>query len=470
MLDALMGGDRNAPLPSGAAVKKGITTTLQKKEKSCYDADICPLYCAWNGIDVYELFVNTKSDIGGNPKSVSDSANREYQRLPKHEQERLGFEYLLFRKLQDLVRMCDRTVARNKEKLVQEKRGKGTAHIDYVTTVDERAVEHACRTKIDLEKITNEIQEKERELEKVMEQEAKLQQQYQDEQREKKKGNEEAVASMGSGDEKKEEGGETGSKNQESSKENGDTQDPTEAGESSKEPSKKDYSNHADTDATPDAKPETDSAPSQTQEEDDDASPLKMEMQELLLKRQRLLFDLARAMQHYAPIQQAMEQQMEQLNIVKSDITSDKTVCEVSGNFMSARDADERIAAHYAGKQYVGWKLVRDKLKEMIAEYGRYGPPQGESGAAKRGSSGGVGGDGYGGGRGGDRYGPNDGGRWERGGRGYNDNRRGGSYRDGRGGGGYNRGYYGGGGDYQRYGGGGGGRDRWRRQLGDFII
>jgi hypothetical protein len=41
------------------------------------------------------------------------------------------------------------------------------------------------------------------------------------------------------------------------------------------------------------------------------------------------------------------------LNYVKSDISTDKTVCDVSGNFMSAR-ADERIAAHYAGKQYVG--------------------------------------------------------------------------------------------------------------------
>jgi RNA-binding protein Luc7-like 2 len=54
----------------------------------------------------------------------------------------------------------------------------------------------------------------------------------------------------------------------------------------------------------------------------------------------------------------------------------DKTVCEVSGNFMSARDADERIAAHYAGKQYVGWKLVRDKFADMQQKYGRFGPPR----------------------------------------------------------------------------------------------
>eukprot|EP00518_Triparma_eleuthera_P009348 CAMPEP_0182477176 /NCGR_PEP_ID=MMETSP1319-20130603/30465_1 /TAXON_ID=172717 /ORGANISM="Bolidomonas pacifica, Strain RCC208" /LENGTH=232 /DNA_ID=CAMNT_0024678357 /DNA_START=110 /DNA_END=806 /DNA_ORIENTATION=+ len=33
---------------------------------------------------------------------------------------------------------------------------------------------------------------------------------------------------------------------------------------------------------------------------------------------------------------------------------SDKVVCSTSGNFMCAKDADDRIAAHYAGKQYEG--------------------------------------------------------------------------------------------------------------------
>ena len=55
------------------------------RKKSCYDNDVCPLYCAWSlssqenptwaetvaanegagGIDVFDLFTNTKSDIGG---------------------------------------------------------------------------------------------------------------------------------------------------------------------------------------------------------------------------------------------------------------------------------------------------------------------------------------------------------------------------------------------------------------------
>ena len=71
LLDQLMGGDRNAALPRGAALPRskrardnGESSSLLlpgKRHKSCFDNDICPLYCAW-GVVVYELFVNTKSD------------------------------------------------------------------------------------------------------------------------------------------------------------------------------------------------------------------------------------------------------------------------------------------------------------------------------------------------------------------------------------------------------------------------
>jgi hypothetical protein len=36
---------------------------------------------------------------------------------------------------------------------------------------------------------------------------------------------------------------------------------------------------------------------------------------------------------------------------------------------MLSRDAEERIAAHYAGKQYVGWKAVRAKLAELEKKF-----------------------------------------------------------------------------------------------------
>ena len=114
-----------------------------KRTKSCYDRDIDPLYCAW-GIDVYELFVNTKSDIGPNPNKVETSARAEYVSLSTEKQQALGFEFRLFGKLQELVSHCDRTVHRNKEKLRRElqrmsvKRGGN----DYVVDVSDDVYNH----------------------------------------------------------------------------------------------------------------------------------------------------------------------------------------------------------------------------------------------------------------------------------------------------------------------------------------
>jgi hypothetical protein len=383
-----------------------------------------PLYCAW-GVDVYDLFVNTKSDIGSNPKLVSDEAREEFVNLPQHEQERLGFRVMLFQKLQELVRMCDRTVARNKEKLNQERRKVG---VDFVMDVNERALEQLCIAELEMEKLLAHVLEKNKELEIIMQQEK-------DEQEQRKKQKIE---------EKKEE---------------------PESSNEEKEAEDDDKFADADTDDADqkvnDQATDTHGAESEPPNADDEGNTT---CTDLLLKRQRLLWELARLMQQYAPVQQAVEQQRAELEIVRADIASDKTVCEVSGNFMSARDADERIAAHYAGKQYVGWKLVRDKLKEMIQEYGRYGPPVGDRGRARSGGDDryGGGGDRYGGGGdpryssagGGDRHGGRGGDRYrDRGGgnRGY----------DGRGGGGY--GGHGGPGESWKRGGGHRGGGHWRR-------
>eukprot|EP00542_Grammatophora_oceanica_P008965 CAMPEP_0194042280 /NCGR_PEP_ID=MMETSP0009_2-20130614/14076_1 /TAXON_ID=210454 /ORGANISM="Grammatophora oceanica, Strain CCMP 410" /LENGTH=68 /DNA_ID=CAMNT_0038686075 /DNA_START=66 /DNA_END=269 /DNA_ORIENTATION=+ len=60
LLDSLMGGDRNAPLPPGTAAprkrKHGQSSSssnqrlmlpTKRSKASCYDQDICPFYCAW---------------------------------------------------------------------------------------------------------------------------------------------------------------------------------------------------------------------------------------------------------------------------------------------------------------------------------------------------------------------------------------------------------------------------------------
>ena len=54
-------------------------------------------------------------------------------------------------------------------------------------------------------------------------------------------------------------------------------------------------------------------------------------------------------MKNIAAQQNQVMQQRRYVEYVKSDYVNDKTVCKIS---ISVRDADERIAAHYAGKHY----------------------------------------------------------------------------------------------------------------------
>lgn len=331
MLDALMGGDRNASLPPGTALpstnKRKATGALvlpRKKLKSVYDTDIDPLYCAW-GFDVYELFVNTKSAIGANPNIVDSSARDEYLALPKHEQDRLGFEGILFRKLTELVRQCDRTVSRNKEKLQQElnKQREKYNGRDYIEEIDEGALQELARLTIDLEKMELEIDIIMKELENQVKKQKDVEEQIR-------------------------------------------LQPTTTTTTTDPIPADPEISTSDDTPTTIETPPEN------TNEQ---PSTLQTELHDTMITKQHILFDLARKVQQYAPTKEAHAFCLKNLHYIKSDISSDKTVCEVSGNFMSARDADERIAAHYAGKQYVGWSLVRAKLKELQNKFGRYGPP-----------------------------------------------------------------------------------------------
>ena len=132
-------------------------------------------------------------------------------------------------------------------------------------------------------------------------------------------------------------------------------------------------------------------------------------------------------------------------------------VCSVSGNFMSTTDSEDRMAAHFSGKSYQGWKKVRDMVivlekknlkpgtrRQVSMSGGGGGGYRSEQGPAKyqrglsssgggrgRGRSGG-GGYGGGGGGGGGGYGGGYGGGGGGGGGGYG----GGGYGGGRGRGG----------------------------------
>ena len=48
-------------------------------------------------------------------------------------------------------------------------------------------------------------------------------------------------------------------------------------------------------------------------------------------------------------------------------------VCEVSGCLLSSADSVARLSAHFSGKQYVGWKKIRDKFEQLR----RQNPPRG---------------------------------------------------------------------------------------------
>ena len=357
LLDSLMGGDRNAPLPKGAALpgrKHGADGQLLlpgKRSKSCHDPDIDPLYIAW-GVDVYDLFVNTKSDLGTNPYVVDQGAREEYLKLPESEQEKLGFSYFLFQKLSELIRQGDRMVSRNKDKLAQELRRKlQNGQTNLSEHVDDAAVEMLARAMIQRDNLREQTKEKLVELEKVVADEEACRQKLE---------------------------------------------------------------------------------PLLSQKDNPELQELQVEAGKLVLQRQRVLHDVGRLIHQLSMAEHDVETQHRTLNYVKSDISTDKTVCEVSSNFMSSRDADERIAAHYAGKQFVGWKLVRDKFAEMKARYGPYGPPPParsqapppmdmSRGGGYRGGQGRGGGGGYRGGGGGyDRRGGGGGGGYDRrGGGGY---------------------------------------------------
>ncbi|CAN0302771.1 unnamed protein product, partial [Ectocarpus sp. 12 AP-2014] len=100
----------------------------------------------------------------------------------------------------------------------------------------------------------------------------------------------------------------------------------------------------------------------------------KMELSEkqaeegLVDEAQALLAEVARMREHKSAIEKQMAEKNENS---KRDI-----VCEVSGNIMlvsgnilSSAENEERIRCHFQGKQYLGWKAVRDKLKELKEKF-----------------------------------------------------------------------------------------------------
>lgn len=459
MLDALMGADRNAPVEGASGMSShsggGGGGPTRRQKRSCYDPDVCPLYCAWSlssqeeptwaesvaanenmgGIDVYDLFTNTKSDIGTNPYRVDDHAREEFAGLPDHEKRRLGYEDMLARKLLDLVRQCDRSVVRNKDKLRREVSqamkqrtdgiGMGNRE-DLIVTVNEEMLEKCASSVAQATLIEEDMSSLVEKMEGLEREEVELLRVLAVE--------ETAAAAAAAEDAIKEKAMNEEEKQAEPPKK------------------KKKKSKDKDKDKAKDA-----AAAAAAEEIAADVPPAKVVDPRLLeLERAKLttLLELQSLVLQLPPLRDNTDNLLRQLQYLRSDTSTDKVVCDVSGNFMSSRDADERIAAHYAGKQYVGWKLVRDKLKELQ----KRGLPLGGGGGPPPPRGGPRGGGRYGDDRGGHGRGPPP--RDDRGGYG-------GGYRDDRGGYGGGDGRGGGGGYGDRGHAGRNERDRWQRDRHD---
>mmetsp|Transcript_15548 Transcript_15548/g.17765 ORF Transcript_15548/g.17765 Transcript_15548/m.17765 type:complete len:482 (+) Transcript_15548:134-1579(+) len=398
MLDALMGSDRNAEIP------KSGNHHHQRKKKSCYDHDVCPFYCAW-GIDVFELFTNTKSDLGPNPRVVQEDARDEFLSLPDHEKDRLGYEHMLFRKLGDLVRSCDRIVNRNKEKLRAEiskaakARGVAGRAVDPAKDVKDEMIKEAAECMADLELREEEVREM---LEKLVDLDKEWRLLW-EEMHELKKDNSDVYASA-----------DTENDNDDDDDDDDDSTDEKKDTSTSSQP-KEEEGKEKEEDKTLQSEQDTEAKEinSNDVKEDKEAKikECKLKLYKLTTEQQKLISSLTiLTSQTIVPLRDNIQNFNKQLYYVKTDTSSDKTVCEVSGNFMSSRDAEERIAAHYAGKQYVGWKMVREKFRDLQKKYanarpgpGGPGPMYGHNmggggGGQQRYPGGGYGGPTYGGG------------------------------------------------------------------------
>eukprot|EP00555_Chaetoceros_dichaeta_P004293 CAMPEP_0198261418 /NCGR_PEP_ID=MMETSP1447-20131203/10144_1 /TAXON_ID=420782 /ORGANISM="Chaetoceros dichaeta, Strain CCMP1751" /LENGTH=573 /DNA_ID=CAMNT_0043949327 /DNA_START=87 /DNA_END=1808 /DNA_ORIENTATION=- len=451
MLDALMGSDRDSSIPIGTSTSKGGEGDMWPRgnKKSCYDRDICPLYCAW-GVDVFDLFTNTKSDLGQNPYITQEDAREEFLSLPDHEKDRLGYERMLYRKLGDLVRGCDRIVTRNKDKLRAEvakaarARGAEGNRIDPVTEVKEEVLLETAECMADLEL-------REEEVAKMVERLVQLDHEWKEAWKQLKErhvvksgekanhgdtdgkgselvteaNNESAVNDVnkcelendlvedvevtknvkldteeGTSDQQIVNGEEENEEVKTKVEVNGndktrimeDTSD-TYQPENTEIAGKEDIEKKKDeTQTEMEKKDET-----QTEMvalDSDKIEELKSTLYRVSSEQQKLISTLTLiTSQNIIPLRENLQGLQKQLYHIRTDTSSDKTVCEISGNFMSSRDAEERIAAHYAGKQYVGWKMVRDKCRELHQKYNSAGRgPQMMSGQQRGASYGSRGG------------------------------------------------------------------------------
>jgi len=231
LLDELMGQERNLN-----------EDEKLHRQKHFSDPDVCKYYIC--GLSPYNLFKNTKSDLGPYDKVFDDDCKRQWEELSQNEKDKYGYEYELMLFLEKLVGQCDSKVKRHSERVNQE-------HSDELARVETALVD--------------------RELQRIGEIEL-------------------------------------------------------------------------------------------------DMPRLEAEVVQL--------GEAGRLGEALAALQRAemLRSEMNQLETKAIQAARDSTgrrhmiVCEVSGNFMNSSDNGDRLRCHFEGKQYQGWRKIRDKLAVLKAQ------------------------------------------------------------------------------------------------------
>lgn len=100
MLDQLMGPNRNEDFTN----QFHFTDPMVCKN---YLVDFCP----------YDLFTNTKSDMGACPQHHEERLRNDYRSLDEREKDRLGYDREFYESVKELVRDLDRRTRRNLDRL-----------------------------------------------------------------------------------------------------------------------------------------------------------------------------------------------------------------------------------------------------------------------------------------------------------------------------------------------------------------
>lgn len=112
LLDKLMGPDRDLS-----------RNETNRSKRSPHDPSCCKYMLG--GLCPYQLFRNTKSDLGLCPFESHDELLLEaYNNLPEEDKRQPTYERLLLGKLQDLIREMDRKIAKNKQRADEENQPK----------------------------------------------------------------------------------------------------------------------------------------------------------------------------------------------------------------------------------------------------------------------------------------------------------------------------------------------------------